>query len=527
VSVDRDRREVDRYLSEQNVSLLNRVGFVIELLIGLRPQDFQAAGHFMTLRWGDDPLPLRCVKFVGWALFQAFINMPRALHCLHISRGVSRTPMWLEDDNPWEEHPWRDDADATLPDAADVVVIGAGFTGSAAAYHWARRAEAGGGGRMVVVEMDDPASGSSGRNEGLVVMGRYFKMVRDTVGKWLLEVRPELGTDDRKSLASRFAKAYCQAAYQNADLIEQAIETHDFRCDYKRAGWVQARTEEEQKALRVSVRLAEQSGCDDWTQLEPSEARKLTGMRLTQPAGFSRQAASWHPAKWVWSLLHEALRSNHVELYTRTRVERVVATSEGYVVETSRGAITCRHVFYATESYTPKIESQFHDAIIPMQEQAASGEGGPNTMMPHIGISGTWYFCGRYGREVLWGSGGSRVKDSEAGRNKPSRFLTRFAAAEMRTHFGPYDLDLDNEWSGTVGYTPDEYPIVGAIERGKSGQGRWIVAGMCGSGSGVSFNGARCVINRILSLDDEPDDYPPEFFAPSRLLDPLNHDWPS
>ena len=45
VSGDRDRREVDRYLSEQNVSLLSRVAFVIELLISLRIQDFQAAGR--------------------------------------------------------------------------------------------------------------------------------------------------------------------------------------------------------------------------------------------------------------------------------------------------------------------------------------------------------------------------------------------------------------------------------------------------------------------------------------------------
>jgi len=520
VSMDRNRREVDRYLSERNVNLLQRVAFVIELLIGLRKQDFQAAGHFVALKWGNASWPMRWLKFTGWALFQAFINMPRALHCLEIPRKVSRTPMWLEDENPWEEHPWRENESAAIPNSAEVVVIGAGFTGAAAAYHWARRAP--GDRRLVVLEMDDPASGSSGRNEGLVVMGRYFKMVRDTVGKSLRQVRPDLQPDGLKTLANKFATVYCQAAYQNADLIEQAIELHGFRCDYKRAGWVQARTEDEQKALRLSVRLAEQSGCDDWTMIEASEARKLSGMRVNHPAGFSKQAASWHPAKWVWSLLSEAMKVAHVELFTRTRVEQVLSTKRGYVVETSRGTISCRHVFYATESYTPMIEASFHDAIIPMQEQAASGDGGPVSMAPHIGISGSWYFAGKYGQEVLWGSGGSRVPDREAGRNKPSRFLTRFAAAEMRGHFGPYDLDLDNEWSGTVGYTPDEYPIVGSID----GEGRWIVAGMCGSGSGVSFNGARCIVNRILELDDEPDDYPEPYFAPSRLLDPSNHNWP-
>ena len=37
----------------------------------------------------------------------------------------------------------------------------------------------------------------------------------------------------------------------------------------------------------------------------------------------------------------------------------------------------------------------FHDAILPMQEQAACGDGGPEAMKPRVGISGTWYFAGR------------------------------------------------------------------------------------------------------------------------------------
>ena len=82
---------------------------------------------------------------------------------------------------------------------------------------------------------------------------------------------------------------------------------------------------------------------------------------------------------------------------------------------------------------------------------------------------------------------------------------------------------MTNEWSGTVGYTPDQYPIVGSLD----GRGRYIVAGMCGSGSGVSFNGGRCIVNRILGLDDEPDDYPAAYFAPSRLLDTAHHPWPA
>ena len=167
--------------------------------------------------------------------------------------------------------------------------------------------------------------------------------------------------------------------------------------------------------------------------------------------------------------------------------------------------------------------SRFHDALLPMQEQAACGDGGPANMKPPVGISDRWYFAGRYGKRVLFGSGGSRLRDEEAGRNRPSRFLSKYIASEMAQAFGPYRLEMTNEWSGTVGYTPDEFPSVGSID----GSGQYIIGGMCGSGSGVSCNGGRCVVNRILGLTDQEDDYPEAYFAPSRLLAPDRHPWPA
>jgi glycine/D-amino acid oxidase-like deaminating enzyme len=501
--------------------LYRRLRVALGLLVSLRRPDFQAAGTFVKMRFGGRSFPSRWLRFFGWTLHQMFVAIPDNLRYLDVDRPISATPMWLIDDNPLANHPWAGDASAALPEVADTVVIGAGFTGAAVAYHWSRHASA--DRPAVVLEMDDPASGSSGRNEGLVVMGRYYKMVRDTVMDSLGQTRPDLDDEARDRLARQFANAYCSAAYRNADLIEKTIRDEGFDCDYVREGWVQERDAAGQASLQESVRMALDAGFDDWTEITPEDAREKSGMDLQHNAGLSLAAASWHPARWVWCLLQAALKSPAVQLYTRTRVAAVDANEDGYVVHTNRGNIRTRHVVYATEAYTPKLLSRFHDAILPMQEQAACGDGGPENMKPHVGISGRWFFAGRYGGRVLFGSGGSRLKDAEAGRNRPSHFLSKYIAGEMLKTFGPYRLVMTNEWSGTVGYTPDQFPVVGSID----GRGQYIIGGMCGSGSGVSFNGGRCIVNRILGISGESDDYPEAYFAPSRLLAPDHHPWPA
>jgi glycine/D-amino acid oxidase-like deaminating enzyme len=125
---------------------------------------------------------------------------------------------------------------------------------------------------------------------------------------------------------------------------------------------------------------------------------------------------------------------------------------------------------------------------------------------------------------VLIGSDATRVPDREAGRIRPSRFITKFLAGEMKRYYqdDPYHYHVTHEWSGTPGFTPDEFPVVGLLDDKR----QYIIGGQCGSGTGVSFNAARCICNRILGITDEPDDYPAEYFAPSRLLDPQGHPWP-
>ena len=497
-----------------------RLKVFVRLLLDLRRHDLRVAKTFTKMSFPCDSWLTRQVKFVGWALQQMWCTIPEAMRHTTFAKEVSPVPYWLADGNPLENHPWAGHPGAKLPAAVDTVVIGSGLAGSAAAYHWGKTAPA--DRKLAVLDMWDPATGSAGRNEGLVVMGRYYYYVYHTVLPYIEDVRRDLTAAQLDKLSHKFAASYCHACYRNGDMIEQTVIEEGFDCDYAREGWVQGCDEGGRTKLADSVKMAIDTGFTDWTMITPEKVKELTGMKVRHNVGFSIAAATFNPAKWCWSLLDSAMASDKVNVFSRTKVLKVEDLGNEYVVHTPRGAIRAKHILVATESYTPQLFPQFHDLIVPTQTQAATGLGGPPEMKGHIGLSGVRAFYGRHGQHVMVGSDATRVPDHQAGLIQPSRFLTRTSCAEMHTVFDPAPYHITNEWSGTVSYTPDEFPIVGVFD----GKRQYIIGGMAGSGTAVSFNSARCVINRILANTDEPDDYPESLFSPMRLIDPANHHWP-
>ncbi len=502
------------------VSRTFRLWQAVQLIAGLRRHDLRAARTFIDTAFPTAGLVARWAQFARWVARHTFGVIPDALAGVTFDRCMSRVPVWLAEDNPLANHPWRTLPGAVLPEEAEVVVVGAGFTGASCAYHWSKHAAQ----RMLVLEMNDPAGGASGSCEGLVVMGRYFALVKRTVCRHLEQVRPDLAPAARDRLASQFAAAYARSAYKNADLIEETIRAEGYQCGYVRNGWIQVQDAADQTTLEESVRLGQAAGFGDWTKLEPDEALAAGGMRLDCPAGFSKRAAHFHPARWVWSLLGTALKAPTVDLFTRTRVLDVVDVGDRYLVNTTRGAVQARFVVNATESYTGLLHRRYCDLVYPVQTQAAFADGGPRTMRPGLGCSCSRGFFGRLTHPdgVIFGSDATRLPHTDAGANRPSRFLTKYVISEMNRYFGPSMLQVTREWSATAGFTADEFPVVGLLD----GKRQYLIGGMCGSGTGVSFNAARHVVQRILGLPG-PDDYPAEYFAPSRLLDPQRHPWPA
>ena len=488
---------------------MKRLLLVLNLLLSMRRHEFRAARTWINTMYPGKKLMRRLLLFFKWSVETMWRTIPNAKDRVQFKNPVSRTPVWLRDKNPLENHPWKDSTDLTIPESAEVVVIGAGFTGVGAAYHWSKH----GKDKMVILEMNEAASGSGGRNAGVVTMGRYYYYVHSTVLKNLEKSRPDLSEEKRVAYAHEFARPYVIAGVKSNQMIEQTIKDEGIECDYVKKGWVWTTDDEGKDKPLVAQRMGEETGFTDWISISKEEAMEKAGIKTNNNAGHSRGTANWHPAKWIWGLFQVALKSPSVELYTRTKVNAVKDAGDHYEIHTNRGMIKARYVINATESHTPSLFKEFHNILKAGQTQAAFGSSNGGTMQQGVAISTPQMFFSRTKNGILLGSDMSVVPDEEAGRNQPSRFITKYVAAFLKPFFSIKDIQVTNEWSGTVGMTPDEFPLIGL----QDGKRLYIVGGMAGSGSGVSFLATQFIIFKILKIDG-PDYYPEKYFSPQRFF---------
>jgi len=101
-----------------------------------------------------------------------------------------------------------------LPEAADVAVIGAGFTGLSAARTLAKK-----GAKVVVLEGETIGWGASSRNGGMVLTGM------------------KLGVNKLVSMygRERTRKMYA-ASLASIDCVEQIVREEKIECDFSRCG---------------------------------------------------------------------------------------------------------------------------------------------------------------------------------------------------------------------------------------------------------------------------------------------------
>src|SRR5271168_1721784 len=237
--------------------------------------------------------------------------------------------MPLQERNYWlttAEFP-ATDAARPLPEAVDVAVIGAGFTGLSAARTTAKR-----GAKVAVLESETIGWGPSSRNGGMVLTGM------------------KLGVNQLISMYGReLTQRMYAASLASMDCVEQIVQEEKIDCDFFRCGHLEVACKK--KHFDDYARQAEVIAREFNHTLRVVQKHDLSseiGSTIYHGGMVDEVSAGCNPARYVAGLARAAMKAG-AEIFERTRVQSVQRESRageaGWKLTTSRGAIWAHDVF--------------------------------------------------------------------------------------------------------------------------------------------------------------------------------------
>ncbi len=353
------------------------------------------------------------------------------------------TPYWWEAMAP----PPAPEEEPALPQAADVAIIGAGFTGVSAALTLARA------GRSVVA-LDDlpPGRGASSRNAGLVTRFLHTGLER---------YARKLGSER----LTRYLRETGDAFEYLAGLIEgEQIECHFVRCGRFVAAPTQARLESLIAELDILKTLAGTEG-----ELLRGEAqRREVGTGYFSGGIVLEGTGALHPGLCIEGLAERA-RNVGAHIAGNAAVTALGRNREGFEVETARGRVQARDVILATNGYTGPLTPHFRRRIVPVQANMMATERVDPALLARLMPSGRTYVDN------------ARVWHYWRAAPDDSRFMfgalpgyeisdpRRLAAAQHREMTAIFpelaDVRISHCWNGRVALSFDRMPHLG-VHRG-------------------------------------------------------------
>jgi glycine/D-amino acid oxidase-like deaminating enzyme len=282
--------------------------------------------------------------------------------------SFSTTAMPLREHNYWLTTVTMPttDPNRALPDTADVVVIGAGFTGLSAARTLAKK-----GAKVVVLEAETIGWGASSRNGGMVLTGM------------------KLGVNKLISMYGReLTQRMYAASLDTIACVEQIVQEEGIQCSFARTGHLEV--------------ACKQAHFDDYARQVEVIAREFNHqMRVVQRKDLPEEIGSTiyfggmvdessvgvNPAQYVAGLGAAAIRAGAC-VFEKTRVLKLERESRngtsGWRVTTSRGSIHARDVFVGTSGYTSKATPAFAKKIIPIGSYIITTEVLPESLAREI-----------------------------------------------------------------------------------------------------------------------------------------------
>jgi len=253
------------------------------------------------------------------------------------AEGFSTDPYW------WIEAPRPQLPQADVPERADVVVVGSGFTGLSAAITLGSA-----GRKPIVVEAGDPGDGASTRNTGS--MGRTFRHKFSALAK-------ELGVDRAIALYQEVAAAH--------DYTVGLIRGHGIECHMQQVGrFTAAISPQHYRAMGREMEIRGKHLQQRDYLVAPDDLGREIGFGAYHGGLAVPDTCTIHPGLYQLGLLARAQQAG-AAIVANTSVGGIKRKGSAFLVETTRGVIVADEVIVATNGYTGRATPYLRRRLIP------------------------------------------------------------------------------------------------------------------------------------------------------------------
>jgi glycine/D-amino acid oxidase-like deaminating enzyme len=387
--------------------------------------------------------------------------------------------------------------------AADVVIVGGGFTGLWTAYFLTRANPDLG---VVVLEQDICGGGPSGRNGGFA-SGWW-----DELGGLVTLYGPE---------ASIRA---CRAISSSIGAIGAFCDEHGVDAWYRRGGYMYAITAAAHEAVcEELVTLAREVGApEELRELSAAEVRARCASPAFRGGAFMRDGASVQPARLVRGLRGVVLQQG-VKIHEGTTVTRL----DGTTAVTPNGRVKAAHAVLAVNAWATAWP-QLSPRLVAWSSYIVLTAPAPQ-LIEEIGWTGgelisdlrtsLRYFRTTHDGRIAFGGGGGRARRTvDDTFTRDARAVTETAEG-FRLMFPSFaDVPIEDAWGGPIDVSPTHLPTFGRVGAGNV----YYAMGYTGNGVAPTHLAGQVLADLIRGADTDnvrlpmvnvrPRAFPPEPF---------------
>lgn len=369
----------------------------------------------------------------------------------------------FEQDAPYWHRavPLEESEGGPLPGKADIVVVGAGFTGLSCALELARL-----GRDVLVLDAKAPGFGASTRNGGMIGWGHRQSL---------------------SSLSKRYgedaAKAILAEGPASLSFTLGLIEREGIDCEFQRTGrFLGAASPRHFESVRRDAEQVFQPLGVDCRVVPLEDQGEETAAEVYCGGVVFEDHGALHPGKFHAGLL-AAARKAGVRVEGHAAVIGLAHGEGGWTITTARGVVGAGEIVYAANAYGGGFSEafkRFQRRLLPIPSFLIAtetlGENRIRALMPggrcyvDTRSSHSYYRSSPDGTRILWGGRASLnpLPEPTAKQRLIQHMTSVFPSMQ--------DVRIEECWTGFVAFTRDVIPHLGRMD------GVWFAGGYCGSG---------------------------------------------